>query len=285
LFLALAAACANSAVPAGCFRLPDHSIDSLSLAEDGHHLAVGTTDYSTGEEVVWTYDVRAGEISEVARSFGIAALFGVSHGPSGVSWITVDGRGLGVWAADPDPDLVMILHRDLIELTETERGYIALDITDDEEPVVVWVQRESDDNRRGSVALAFHPVGTISESFDMSSDGRRIVYEIWDPDRAVTTFVFGDVESPEEAVEMPGRLIGNPSIDDRTGEIYYENHDDGTLKRLDPDTGSISTVLPDEVSTIDGGPGGVGARTFTDPRRTDQFCVTQIGSVDTTSRW
>lgn len=71
----------------------------------------------------------------------------------------------------------------------------------------------------------------------------------------------------------PGRLIGGPVLGPDANFVYFEDHDTGSLRRIDVRSNAVDTVLRKDISEPALSSRGVVAYTFVDPRRTNEVCV------------
>lgn len=270
LLLATIAACgggpltAPSADPASCVTFEGEVVTGLEWAGDGTSIYSLTTDLGAGVVVVRQIAVPSMTWRELARRPDALALAGLALGPEGPAWIEMPAS---IWTAVADgPKLSVTLETSMYGLRGQPGGYLARD-PEAVPSEVLFVPT------RGATSVRVRS-RRIIESFDVSSDGSDLVYAESDGPGTGLSFILTRDGNVTNSITPQGRLVGGPILQPgRSDIVYYEDHDDGSLKKLEVKSGKVTTVLRLDVSEPRVARDGRVAFTFVDPAKTDTVCV------------
>jgi len=279
----LAAGCVGgSAVPSGsksalteCVQLDGQRIDSIRWSDDGFDLAVATTDVASDDGVIWMLDSTLTDQSIVARGPEVVSLAGVTNGSRGISWVEMQDGVAAIESREADGHLSRSsIGSAVFSLREAGGEFFGLD-PDRTVGAIVLI----DD--KGNLRPAFPLQGEV-ESFDVSRDARRFVYQVRSDAADDGSFVLRTDNRASTIIPL-GRLLINPTLGDDPMKVYYEDHDAMAVKWIDAGSGVVETVLAADASTIAVARNQL-AYTFVDPAQSGRLCVTTFGDRSATRK-
>jgi hypothetical protein len=229
-----------------------------------------STDLESGDALIRKASIPGWGVSVVARRPDGVSLAGIAIGPAGPSWVEGDAQGDSIWQARADGIRQRAsLPKPLYGIRETERGVLGLDADADVSAIDLIVD--------GSPAT-LHPIVEVHrtiESFDVSEDGRSLVYAVSDGPGTKLTFVLVRDGVQVGTVDPPGRLIGAPFLGSLSPSVVlYEDHDEATVKSIDLNTAAVHVILKTDVSEPALNKDGWLAYTGVD--QTDKICIAKV---------
>jgi hypothetical protein len=247
---------------------PGETVDALRWNEAGTSLAIATEEADADGGIIRTISYPDLEVREIARRPGILSLSGVTNGNEGPAWLEMSAGAASIWGDSPNgPRPLQSLPRPIVNLQDTTKGFLGLDAAPGDVPVVASVEGNT-----GTGALEPIVTSTMTiVSFDVSSDGRRLVTDEGNPGESVA-FIVRTAGQADLVLRPPGYLIGEPILGPDPNTIFYEDHDDQTLKRINTRSSKVDTVVVGDVSGSQISAQGVIAHTFVDPSSTNQIC-------------